>query len=228
MAGAAVPAAATTAPEADGRRPALARELQYFERVKTRLRSRTAYDDVIKCIHLYNQVWVVAGGGLWSDCVGVASVQAVCYGGCDSKGLAVRPVQTRYPTPPTHLAHLPHPHTTFPPLPARPTLRPVFWYARALCLRLNTSNQMHLPHLQRQAVHKDIISRPELVGLVSNVLGRLFPDAVLRAVHTHTPTHTPRSHITHRTSSPVPSSSASSATCSAATQTSWPASTSSS
>lgn len=44
----------------DRKPPALARELQYFEKVKTRLKgNRDSYNDMLKCIHLFNQV----GGG---------------------------------------------------------------------------------------------------------------------------------------------------------------------
>ncbi len=41
----------------DMRKPAVSvsRELQYFERVKARLRNRDAYNDLIKVVHLYNQ-----------------------------------------------------------------------------------------------------------------------------------------------------------------------------
>ena len=45
--------------DVDLRKPAMARELQFFERVKNRLQfksaSRDSYLDLIKCIHLYNQ-----------------------------------------------------------------------------------------------------------------------------------------------------------------------------
>ena len=45
--------------DVDLRKPAMSRELQFFERVKNRLQvksaSRDAYPDLIKCIHLYNQ-----------------------------------------------------------------------------------------------------------------------------------------------------------------------------
>lgn len=41
----------------DRKPPALARELQYFEKVKTRLKgNRDSYNDMLKCIHLFNQV----------------------------------------------------------------------------------------------------------------------------------------------------------------------------
>lgn len=36
------------------RQATLARELQFFERVKARLRSREQYGELLKCLHLYN------------------------------------------------------------------------------------------------------------------------------------------------------------------------------
>jgi paired amphipathic helix protein Sin3a len=54
------------------RKPPLARELQYFERVKRQLRSRESYADLLKCIHLFNQDIISRGElvGLVNDIIG--------------------------------------------------------------------------------------------------------------------------------------------------------------
>ncbi|KAG1680591.1 hypothetical protein FOA52_015039 [Chlamydomonas sp. UWO 241] len=56
----------------ESRKPALARELQYFERVKARLHNRDAYHDMIKCIHMYNQEIIPRAElvGLVADIIG--------------------------------------------------------------------------------------------------------------------------------------------------------------
>ena len=73
----------------------MARELQFFERVKTRLRSsRDAYNDLIKVIHLYNQELVGRSElmALATDVLGkhpdlmVSGWSAVCVGGGGGRG----------------------------------------------------------------------------------------------------------------------------------------------
>mmetsp|Transcript_36011 Transcript_36011/g.80148 ORF Transcript_36011/g.80148 Transcript_36011/m.80148 type:complete len:1160 (+) Transcript_36011:163-3642(+) len=54
------------------RRPNLARELQFFEKVKARLRNRDAYNDLLKCLNMYSQEIISRAELVWlvNDIVG--------------------------------------------------------------------------------------------------------------------------------------------------------------